>query len=244
MQASPPLPAGLAPEHLARVRADIDRRVDELIQIFREQLRRALGVELDLSVISLAYVDHYLTLARAEQREPILTLLAAGAGVYFGELVRRAIGGHWLGATDDPRALILGVEPALITFSPFAVALEAIVGDSLGLDDPRLPPGYHHDPGLHFPGAALSRATATAPADDERQAEVDWLQEHLAELAPVSADHFYSLTCRLETLQLIIELLAGRQEQRGSEPRAYTYEDYLYHLRSPPPAAPGSAKNR
>lgn len=253
MQAPSPVPIGATPDQLARIRADVDRLIADLVRAFQEQVRRSLGVHLDGSVTSLAYVDHYLAQARGETREPILTLLAASAGAYFGEVIRGHIGGHWLSDGKDPRALLLALEPSLIYFSPFDLALEAILGESLEAGDPRLPPGHLPDASFHFPGitprgarshegtrhgkrraAPAEEATADegeGAADDVRQADVDWVFENLAAFAPVKADHYYSLTCRLETLELIIELLASREAERGCEPQTYTFDDYLRVLR-------------
>ncbi|HRI06860.1 MAG TPA: hypothetical protein PKW35_03530 [Nannocystaceae bacterium] len=254
MQAPSPVPIGATPDQLARIRADVDRLVADLVRAFQEQVRRSLGVHLDGSVTSLAYVDHYLAQARGESREAILTLLAASAGAYFGEVVRGQIGGHWLGDGKDPRTLLLALEPSLIYFSPYDLALEAILGESLEAGDPRLPPGHLPDASFHFPGITprgarshqgtrrgKGRAAPTADpdavegvdadaTDDVRQADVDWVFDNLAAFAPVSADHYYSLTCRLETLELIIELLASREAERGCEPQTYTFDDYLRAL--------------
>src|SRR5688500_7457632 len=63
--------------------------VDQLVGAFREQIRRSLHVELDDSETSLAFVDHYLRIVTDEDRVPIVALVAAGAGAYFGEVVRK-----------------------------------------------------------------------------------------------------------------------------------------------------------
>ncbi|MCA9636664.1 MAG: hypothetical protein KC420_11610 [Myxococcales bacterium] len=209
----PPAPAP-SKSDLPRLQAASERLVADLSRVFAEQVRRALGVDLDHSVTSLAYVDYYLAQAREETREPILSLLAAGAAAYFGELVCRTIGGGWLG--DGARAtslrVLLGPQP--IYFSPFAMALEAIVGEAIDPGDPRAPADAPVDSAFHF-----------ASGDDGEDAR--WLSEALANFAPVPEDHYHSLTCRFETLELILELLAGQQQARGCEPRTYTLDDYV-----------------
>jgi hypothetical protein len=65
----------------------VTRLVRDLEHNFRDAVERSLNFKLDGSVTSLAIVDHYLAQAREETRAPILALLAAGAGAYFGELV-------------------------------------------------------------------------------------------------------------------------------------------------------------
>ncbi len=102
--------------------------VDALARSFADQVSAALSVQLDGSTTSLAFVDHYLSLARDEEREPIVSLLAAGAGAYFGELIRRHMGGTWVGDGEQPRRLRLLLEPQFIHLSPVDQAYEAIAG--------------------------------------------------------------------------------------------------------------------
>jgi hypothetical protein len=222
-------PSGSAPRAVGSASAgavvDVQRRalalVESLVHTFGEQVKRALKVELDGSITSLAFVDHYLSLARDEDREPIVSLLAAGAGAYFGELVRREMGGTWVGDGQDPRRLRLLVEPQFVHFSPVDQAYEAIAGRSLDGDDPRVPPGPAFDSafGLEPP----------RPEDEPGEGEDDaeWLSDRLAELPPVPEDQFHSLTCRFETLQLMLELLAAKHVAQGLAPRRLALSDYV-----------------
>ncbi len=196
--------------------------VADLRRGFASQLEHALGVGLDNSVISLAYVDHYLAQARDETREPILTLLAAGAGAYFGDLVCRTIGGSWLGDGKRATSLRVLLRPQMIYFSPFAIALAAIAGETVGPGDPRAPADTPLDASFLF-------ATPPRSGSDESSAQDDtaWLGDMLTNLAPVPEDHFHSLTCRFETLELMLQLLAERQASRGCSPQTYTIADYV-----------------
>jgi hypothetical protein len=206
--------------------------VDQLVAAFREQIRRSLHVELDESETSLAFVDHYLRMVTdevdshpsgVEVRMPIVALVAAGAGAYFGEVVRKEIGATWIGDGRDPRRLRLLLTHQFLYFSPIDQAIEAIAGRSLGEDDPRIPEGAPFDPSF----------TLSPPRfdDDESMGEHEedaaWLQERLSELAPVPEDEFVSLTCRFETLKLMLELLAAKHGSEGKLPRQYTVDDYL-----------------
>lgn len=197
--------------------------VDALTQTFIEQVRRALGVQLDGSRTSLAFVDHYLSLAREEEREPIVSLLAAGAGAYFGELVRREMGGTWVGDGQDPRRLRLLVEPQFIHFSPVDQAYEAIAGQGVEADDPRLAPGPAFDSAFGLRPPQTDEGDEPEPGQDE----ADWLSDRLAELSPVPEDEFYSLTCRFETLELMLELLAAKHVSEGQAPRRLGLADYV-----------------
>lgn len=189
--------------------------VGDLEQNFRKQVQRALAFDLDGSVASLAVVDHYLSLARGETRAPILELLAAGAGAYFGELVRREFGGTWVGQADDPRSLRLLLGAQLLFFSPVAVAHAAVLGREPDDDD--------LDCALH-----LDRRPEPGPDPTDDAA---WILQRLESAAPVPEDQFYSLTTRFETIAFIVELLSERRAAAGSEPRTYTLDDY-YHILS------------
>jgi hypothetical protein len=200
--------------------------VDQLAASFREQLRRALHVQLDGSETSLAFVDHYLRLVHDEDRLPIVALLAAGAGAYFGEVVREHLGATWIGDGRDPRRLRLLLTHQFLYFSPVDQAYEAIAGRSLDGDDPRIPDGAPFDPAFALtPPRGDERDEGALPGEHDEDAA--WLQERLSELAPVPEDEFVSLTCRFETLKLMLELLAAKHGSEGKRPRQYTMSDYL-----------------
>ncbi|KIG13480.1 hypothetical protein DB30_08046 [Enhygromyxa salina] len=209
--------------------------VDQLVAGFREQLGRALEVELrdDIGSTALAYVDHYLGLLKEEEREPIVSLVAAGAGAWFGELVRREIGGLWIGDGTDPRRLRLLLEPQFVHFSPVDLAYEAIFSGSPDPGDPRssrvAPEGAALDGAYH-----LRKRTEQAEELDDHA----WITERLAEVPEVPEDQFYSLTGRFETLELILQLLASRDLAANREPRIYHLNDYVEVLTAAPSPAP------
>lgn len=212
--------------------AQVQRRalalVESLADRFREQVERALKVRLDGSSTSLAFVDHYLALARDEDREPIVSLLAAGAGAYFGELVRHELGGTWVGDGQDPRRLRLLIEPQFVHFSPIDQAYEAIAGHGLDGDDPRVAPGPSFDSGFGLePPRQLDGGL-------DEGGDAQWLSERLAALPPVPEDEFHSLTCRFETLQLMLELLAAKHADEGLPPRRLGLTDYVEVLTAQP----------
>ncbi len=214
--------------------------VRSLNDTFCEQVRRALDVELDGSVESLAFVDHYLRMAQKEEREPIVSLIAAGAGAYFGRLVAEQMGATWVGDARDPRRLRLLLAPQLIHFSPVDQAYEAIASRALSPDDPRIAEGPAFDPAFHLrpPNAEADTDTDTdTDTDDsppsvpgEPEDDASWLEARLAELPPLPEDQFHSLTCRFETLQLMLELLAAKHVHEGRQPRTLGLPDYLEAL--------------
>jgi hypothetical protein len=210
--------------------------VESLVRTFREQLQRSLKVQLDGSVETLAFVDHYLRLAKDEDREPILSLLAAGAGAYYGEIVRERIGATWVGDGKDPRRLRLLVEPQFMFFSPIDQAYEAIAAAPIEPADPRVPADPPFDPAFHLRAPGPSEdddeddGDTAAPPDSARQDDAAWLDERLSELPPLPEDEFHSLTCRYETLKLMLELLAAKHADEGRSPRRWGVSDYLEAL--------------
>jgi hypothetical protein len=214
------LPRATRPD--APASAEATRLVADLRTNFQGQVERALDIHLDLAPTSLAFVDHYLRLAQAEDREPIVSLLAAGAGSYFGELIRQRVGGTWIGGGGEPRRLRLLLEPQFIYFSPIDQAYEAIAGAALEPGARQLPTGDPpFDPSFHV------RPPNPAPDHELVHEDGQWLEARLGELVGVPEDQFHSLTCRFETLELVLELLAAKQEADGRPPRTFALADYL-----------------
>lgn len=214
---------GRAPKTAPKPRTATDL-VDELVILYRDQIKRVLNVELDDSPTALAFVDHHLRSAMAESRTPILALLAASAGAYYGEIVRREMGGTWIGDGKDPRRLRLLLDHQFIYFSPVDQALEAILGEPVDLDDPRLGDTQGFDSAFRL---------RPVPQDDDGLEDTDeaheanWLRARLSEVPPVPEDQLVSLTCRFETLALMLEMLATRQAAAGQKPKVLRVEDYV-----------------
>lgn len=208
----------------------------ELADAFRGHVRRALGAPLDDSETSLAYVDHYLRTVRSETRAPILSLIAAEAGAYYGELVCRTIGGTWIGDGRDPRRLRVMMRDQFLHFAPVDQALEALLGPGrdpieIGSDDEgtaiaTLDTTFHARRDPTPPIAAAAPAEPAEPASDD----ASWLADRLAELPPIGEDEYYTLTCRFETLKLVLELLATKHVSEGKSPREYHIADYVEAL--------------
>ena len=197
----------------------------ELADALRDHVRRSLGVDVEYTSTSLAFVDHYLRSARSETRPAILLLVAAEAGAWYGELVRREIGGQWIGDGHDPRTLRLVLRHQFLHFAPVDQALEALLAtQGLGAeaDETRMPEGPALDTAFHAKGAGADSPVGDAVREDDSS----WLAERLAELPPVGEDEYYSLTCRFETLQLVLELLAAKHVGEGRSPREFGLEDY------------------
>lgn len=147
----------------------------------RKYVQRALGVELDDSEESLAYVDHYITqTARAEALKPeVLALVAPALGAYLGQVAIKRFGGRWV--TDgEPAEWRVELEPAPLTFHPVGMAAEALRGEEVE--------GYD--------ASFATREDLMGP-----------LLEALESAPPVDEAYYYSLTGRLETLAHALDLL-------------------------------------
>jgi hypothetical protein len=159
--------------------------VESFVTAAREYVRRVLGVELDGSDTSLAYVDHYIekTIEKEPLKEDVLPLVAAALGAYFGEVAIARFGGRWLEGSDDPASWQIELQPAELRFHPVGMAAEALARDEV-------------------PGFDASFVT--------RPALMAMLGDALAASPPVDEAYYYSLTGRLETLeqalQIVVEL--------------------------------------
>ena len=71
-------------------------------------VRNASGLELDFTPETLPMLDHYLSETRDLPREPVgdpvRGLVAALAGAFFGEVVRRTFPARWAAGDPDPMA--------------------------------------------------------------------------------------------------------------------------------------------
>ena len=85
----------------------------------RNYVKRAVGVELDDSEESLAYVDHYITTtAQAEALKPeVLALVAPALGAYLGQVAIARFGGKWVAEGADPADWRVELDPAPLVVS-------------------------------------------------------------------------------------------------------------------------------
>jgi len=154
----------------------------------RNYVKRAVGVDLDDSEESLAYVDHYITAtARAEALKPeVLALVAPALGAYLGQVAIARFGGHWV--TDgDPAGWRVELDPAPLTFHPVGMAAEALRGEEVE--------GYD--------ASFSTREDLMGP-----------LLEALEAAPPVDEAYYYSLTGRLETLAHALDILTEIERRK------------------------------
>jgi hypothetical protein len=159
----------------------MDVRVPEFAMAASDYVKRATGLDLDGSVESLAYVDHYLATV-GEVSDEMVSLLAPALGAYFGEVIVSHLGGDWASEGRQPAdwSIAIGDGAPLVTFRPVAMAAEALRRDDVE--------GYD--------------ASLVTPPELEGP-----LDEALSATSPVEESYYYSLTGRLETIEHVLELL-------------------------------------
>jgi hypothetical protein len=157
----------------------VPARIREYADQVVAYVRKALGVTLEYDSNTLPLLDHYLRSVPADQ-VATLQLVVATAGCYFGEVVRRRLGGRW--ETTGEEAQWRVVLPTGIHFSPTGFVAAAIAqADLEDLDSeidapPRMRP---------------------------------YLQQTLARMGEVSVEDYYSLCGRLDTLEHVHEVLVA-----------------------------------
>ncbi len=187
----PPVPGFLAT--LQAMDDGVPARVREYADQAVAYVRRALGVTLEYDSNTLPLLDHYLrTVPSDESQRATVQLVVATSAAYFGEVVRRRLGGRWeLG--DDGEGN--GTHPPRPTGMDWRVVLPT---------------------GLNFSPAGFV-ASAIAKADlDDLDSEIDapprmrpYVQQALARMGEVSVEEYYSLCGRLDTLEHVHEVLVA-----------------------------------
>lgn len=142
-------------------------------------VRRALGITLEYDSDTLPVFDHYLRTVPGEQAATLQLVVATG-GAYFGEVVRRRLGGRWEAVGDDGEWRI--VLPTGLNFSPSGFVASAIARADLDDLDSEL----------------------EAPARMR-----PYVQQALARMGEVSVEEYYSLCGRLDTLEHVHEILVA-----------------------------------
>ncbi len=158
-------------------------RVREYAEQVVTYVKRALGVTLEYDSNTLPVLDHYLRTVEetAGTAQPAtLQLVIVTAGAYFGEVVRRQLGGRWeLSEKDIEWRMVL---PTGLNFAPAGFVASAIA--QADLDD--------IDSELEAPPRMRPH-----------------VQQALSRMGEVSVDDYYSLCGRLDTLEHIHEVLVA-----------------------------------
>jgi len=173
-------------------------RVSEYAEQAVAYVRRALGLALEYDSDTLPLLDHYLRTV-PEDQPATTTLVIATSGAYFGEVVRRRLGGRWEIPSAEERANGNG--------GGNGHEVPAFEGADWRMVLPT---------GLSFSPAGIV-AAAIAQADlEDFDSEIDapprmrpYVQQALARMGELPIDEYYSLCGRLDTLEHLHEVLVA-----------------------------------
>ncbi len=153
------------------------KEVDEYARRAVDYVAEALALTLEYDSDTLPILDHYLRSVPPDQPD-LVALVAVTSGAYFGEVVRRRLGGTWDLSTGEPDSWRI-VLPTGLSFAPAGVVAEAI-----GRDEAIIPANFDAPPRLR-----------------------PHLESTLERMGEVTLETFYSLCGRLDTLEHVQDVL-------------------------------------
>jgi len=167
-------------------------RVSEYAEQAVTYVRRALNVPIEYDSNTLPLLDHYLRSVPKDQ-PAATTLVIATSGAYFGEVIRRRLGGRW----EIP---VVGNRVSHGNPPRFEGADWRVV----------LPTGISFSP-AGFVAAAIAQADL-----EDFDSEIDaptrmrpHVEQALARMGEMSVEEYYSLCNRLDTLEHVHEVLVA-----------------------------------
>lgn len=181
------------------------RKVQDLALMAQKAVTQVLGVEPDFTPETLPLIDRYLRDLSPDMPPDVRHLVVSTVGCYFGEVVRRVLKGRWCIDGDGPEAWRIELSSCFLHFSPVGMAGEVA---SLGEDE--------------------SYDGSFSTLDDLH----DGLSDALGTAAPLPEDEYYSLSGRVDILQLAADWLVGRAMASGRDRPSFTAADYKRHLQS------------
>ena len=164
---------------------DLPAKVAQYAAQVVEYVRRSLAGILEYESDTLPVLDHYLrTVDEGAATTATIELVVATGAAYFGEVVRRQLGGRWEAAEADATRWRFNLSTG-ISFSPAA-----------------------------FVAAAIHRSNKQSLVDVDTDLDAPprmrtHLQAALLRMGAVTEDEFYSLCGRLDTLEHVHETLVG-----------------------------------
>jgi hypothetical protein len=175
--------------------------VEELADACVLYVKEALQLELDYTPETLPILDHYLKSRIEDSEQELLNLLAPTAGAYFGEVVRKHLGGaRWHCPSGHFAAHRIEFETFFLHFNPLGVALEVLTSSDAA--------GWH----AHF--SVLDEAREPVAASLEATSEV-------------RLEDYYSFAVRYETLEQITGVLSALQGDSAAPARHFGRDVYL-----------------
>jgi hypothetical protein len=180
---------------------DTPAAVQELAEACIRYVEAVCKVKLDYLPDTLSLLDHYVRSRRDEVKELPETggLLARVIGAYFGEVLHRKFPSFWHLPSDDAAEWQLRLEPVYLALYPYEIAYDAMtLGDN---GDP----------------------TARLELEEEDREAVE---ARLSELPAASDDEFFSLTTRLEVIEIAVDAIKARMMSAGLGDVAFSPKDY------------------
>lgn len=181
---------------------EVPPQILDLVLMAQRSVTDVVGVEPDLTPETLPLVDQYLR-GLDEVQEEVLDLVLTAVGCYFGEVVRRKLDGRWALPHSDPGSWRIELRNCFLHFRPVGMAGEVYMGAESDEYD-----------------------GSFATLDEQR----DDMAEMLGGAAPFTEEEYYSLSCRIDVLQLAADWLVARVLAKGKRPRSYSAEDYADRL--------------
>jgi hypothetical protein len=166
----------------------------------REFVKEALGLELDYTPETLPLLDHYVRTKAKRPAGEVRDLLTPPLGAYFGEVIRRSVGGaRWHAPEEDYPSYRLEFDGFFLHFNPLGIASEVVAGTDVdGM-------------GAHF-----------QILDEAREL----VESALSAGDAVSEEDYYTFTVRFETLELVIAVLLGLESKHTAQPRRFSHDVY------------------
>ncbi len=149
-------------------------------------VQKAIGIELTYDSETLSVLDHYLQ-QTPRNNTAIRDVIATTAGAYWGEVVRKTLGGTWTIQSQDEPFTWKFTLPGGLTFFPANIAVVSIMHEDVdGYDD-----AFHANPKM-----------------------LSFFQDSMAESSSVSIEVYYSLTNKFDTLEQLQDLMLAYATQK------------------------------
>jgi hypothetical protein len=193
--------------------AALAEEVRELSASCEQHVRDAIGLALDGNIETLPILDHYVRVSReaARERPELLPLLARTVGAYFGQVVADHFGGFWSLESPDVHTWHVCFRSVYLAFNPIGMAHAALTWSLTG------------DEAVAGPPAELRLA----------RKDREWVEQRLAALPPVREVDFFSLSTRVEAMEVAVAALGEQMALAGNADVVFDDDDYADDLRAP-----------
>jgi hypothetical protein len=181
---------------------DVPTQVQDLAAQCAQIVQKSTGVALDFTSDTLPILDHYLRQVPHDGGD-VQNLVAAAAGAYFGEVVRRAFPCRWHAPTDDYGAWRIEFEHVFLHFNPVAFAHEAIIASEV-----------------------VRGGSGFGVLDQD----VEAVRAGLEALGTVGEEDYFRLATRFEVLNTVVDRLAARSAGEDEEAVSVRYDEESYRV--------------